>query len=162
MAYDRTGKLLDTFASLVSNDGVRIKPAAYNVHKIGYNDLKDAPSFREVGEKMNVFFSGVLRKYDAGVLIAHNGVTDFQFLSCDYQRAGLVFPAKLQHTICTLQCLRRFSGLTYRKVKPEEWSELTKAGKLSMDITSCATFTLQKRNPPTTFAEADITRYTEG
>lgn len=120
IAYDETGKLLDKFSSLVNNDGVRIKPAAYNVHKISYNDLRGAPSFREVGKKMNSFFVRVMQQYDAGVLVAHNGATDFQFLCCDFQRVGLTLPPKLQHTICTLQCLRRFGSLAYRKVKPQD------------------------------------------
>ena len=153
IAYDRDGKMLGSFSSLVSNDGVRIKPAAYNVHKISYNDLKGAPSFRQVGTRINAFFSRLLQQYDAGVLVAHNGATDFQFLCCDYQRADLVLPPKLKHTICTLQCLRRFGALAYRKAKPEEWSVLTKSGKPSMNITSCSTFTLQKRMPPSTFEE---------
>ena len=110
IAYDESGRLLDTFKSLVNNDGVRIKPAAYNVHKLSYSDLKDAPSFREVGRKMNSFFARWLQNFDAGVLVAHNGATDFQFLCCDFQRVGLTLPPKLQHTICTLQCLRRFGS----------------------------------------------------
>ena len=40
MAYDKLGNLLDMFESRVSNDGVRIKQAAYVVHGISYNDLR--------------------------------------------------------------------------------------------------------------------------
>ena len=88
IAYDESGNMLDQFSSLVNNDGVRIKPAAYNVHKISYKDLKDAPSFEEVGRKMNTFFARQLERFDAGVLVAHNGATDFQFLCCDFQRVA--------------------------------------------------------------------------
>ena len=102
---------------------------------------------------MNRFFDKNLRDYDAGILIAHNGATDFQFLCCDMQRAGLTLPPKLTHTICTLQCLRRFSGLAYRKATAEQWTVLTKKGKPSMCVNACATFTLSHRPTPGTFKQ---------
>ena len=43
IAYDKTGKVLDSFVSRVNNEGVRIKPAAYAVHGISYGELRDAP-----------------------------------------------------------------------------------------------------------------------
>ena len=132
IAYDKQGKLLGTFVSRVSNDGVRIKPAAYAVHGISYRDLKDAPKFSEFGDRLNVIFEDILKDFDAGVLVAHNGATDFQFLCCDYQRAGLEIPKKINHTLCTLQCLRRFSALAYRKATPEQWTVLTQSGKPSV------------------------------
>ena len=105
IAYDKDGKLLDHFFSRVSNGGVRIKPSAHAVHGISYRDLRDAPTFDVVGRKMNQFFTRVLQNFDSGVLVAHNGSTDFQFLSCDYIRAGLTMPTKITHTLCTLQSM---------------------------------------------------------
>ena len=154
IAYDKQGRLLDIFVSRVSNDGVRIKPAAYAVHGISYNDLKDAPKFSEVGRRLNDFFNKMMHNFDGGVLVAHNGSTDFQFLCCDYQRAGLQLPTKITHTLCTLQTLRRFSSLAYRKATPKEWTLLTKTGKPSLCIKPCATFVLSKRSPPRTFESA--------
>ena len=100
MAHDERGNLLDTFVSRASNEGVRIKPSAFAVHGIGYTDLKNAPKFKQVGRLMNNFFNNILKDFDAGVLVAHNGATDFQFLCADYQRAGLQIPAKITHTMC--------------------------------------------------------------
>ena len=151
IAYDKLGNLLEVFVSRVSNDGVRIKPAAYEVHGISYNDLRDAPKFSEVGRRLNTFFDKVLQDFDNGVLVAHNGATDFQFLCCDYQRVGLRIPAKITHTMCTLQTLRRFSSLAYRQATPEQWTLLTKTGKPSLCVKPCATFVLSKRSPPATF-----------
>ena len=130
-----------------------MKPAAFTVHGTSYKDLKDVPELSQVGRDMNKFFDKLLKDYDHGILVAHNGATDFQFLCCDYQRAGLTLPKKLKHTICTLKCLRRFSGLAYRKATSDEWTVKTKKGKNSMSIDACATFVLQKRTPPTTFEE---------
>ena len=132
IAYDKQGTLLDLFVTRVNNNGVRIKPAAYAVHGISSADLKDAPKFSEVGRRLNKFFNKILQNFDNGVLVAHNGATDFQFLCCDYQRAGLQIPAKITHTLCTLQTIRRFSSLAYRKATPEQWTLLTKTGKPSM------------------------------
>ena len=165
IAYDKSGKLLDRFCSRVSNEGVRVKPSAYAVHGISYRDLKDAPSFSIVGRRMNEFFERVLQNFDAGVLVAHNGSTDFQFLSCDYIRAGLTLPTKITHTLCTLQSIRRFSGLAYRKAPADQWTVLTAKGNPSMSVNACATFVLAKRTPAGSFekdcgkhheAEADV------
>ena len=151
MAHDEKGSLIDCFTQRVNNDGVRIKPAAYAVHGISYSDLVDECKFPEVGRRMNNFFDRNLRGFDSGVLVAHNGATDFQFLCCDYQRAGLKLPSKITHTLCTLQLLRRFSSLAYRKSTPAQWTVLTKTGKPSMCVDACATFTLSKRCPAGTF-----------
>ena len=151
IAYDCNGTLLDHFVSRVNNGGVRIKPSAYAVHGISYQDLKDAPTFKEVGLRMNRFLERVLQGFDNGVFVAHNGSTDFQFLSCDYIRAGLAIPSKIKHTICTLQCLRRFSGLAYRKATPDQWTTLTAKGNPSMCVPACANFVLAKRTPPAKF-----------
>ena len=55
IAYDKQGTLLDLFVSRVNNDGVRIKPAACAVHGISYNDLRDAPKFKDVGCRLMCF-----------------------------------------------------------------------------------------------------------
>ena len=142
------------FVSRVNNGGVRIKPAAHAVHGITYSDLKNAPDFSVVGRRLNSFFEKLLNEFDAGVLVAHNGATDFQFLCCDYIRAGLQLPAKLTHQLCTLQCMRRFSSLAYRKATPDQWTLLTKKGKPSMGVKPCANFVLSKRSPPENFESA--------
>ena len=104
-AYKKDGTLLGTFDRHVNNGHVAIKAQARAVHGISAEDLKDAPPFVVVGREMIAFFNEHLENFDAGVLVAHNGATDFQFLSCDFIRAGLKFPAKLTHTICTLQVI---------------------------------------------------------
>lgn len=104
-AYDKHGKLLGMFEQQVNNGHIPIKERAFAVHGISAADLADAPPFERVGRDMNVFFDTHLGGHDAGVLVAHNGATDFQFLSCDYIRAGLKLPAKITHTICTLQVI---------------------------------------------------------
>ena len=82
MTHDEKGSLIDCFTQRVNNDGVRIKPSAYAVHGISYSDLVDECKFPEVGRRMNNFFDRNLRGFDSGVLVAHNGATDFQFLCC--------------------------------------------------------------------------------
>lgn len=80
LAYTEDGQLIDNFYSRVNNDGVRIKPSAYAVHGISYAQLRGEPKFAEVGRRIKSFFEKCLQHYDAGVLVAHNGATDFQFL----------------------------------------------------------------------------------
>ena len=161
IAHDVNASLLGTFVRRVNNDEVRVKPSAYAVHGISGYDLKNEPPFSVVGVELNKFFTAHLQDYDAGVLVAHNGSTDFQFLCCDMQRAGLVVPSKLSHTICTLQTIKRFSSLAYRKAKPEEWTVLTAKGNTSMSIDACDTFVLSnKRSPPGNF-ERDYGRHHE-
>ena len=151
IAYTEQGQIIDTFVSRINNGHVRIKAAAYSVHGISSRDLREQPTFTTVGKRLNTFFNAVLTDFDAGILVAHNGSTDFQFLSCDYLRAGLTIPTKITHTICTLQTLRRFKTLAYHKGPIDEWTVLTDKGNRSLCVNAAATFVLSKRDPPSTF-----------
>ena len=139
---------ISVVVSRVNNAHVLIKPSAFAVHGISAFTLKDEPSFRTVGTNLNAFFNSM---YDAGVLVAHNGSTDFQFLACDYLRAGLQLPVKIAHTMCTLKTVKRFSSLAYRKANPAQWSVLTDKGNCSMCVNAMATFALKQKDPPATF-----------
>ena len=105
IAHDGNDNKLGEFVRRVNPGEVRIKPAAYAVHDISRHDLRDEPSFAVVGPQLNRFFDEMMQNHDAGVLVAHNGSTDFQFMCCDYQRAGIEIPSKISHLLCTLQVL---------------------------------------------------------
>ena len=101
--------------------------------------------------------------HSAGVLVSHNTATDVQFLLVEYLRAKKRLPAKINLCLDTYKTLIRFSSVLHRKTPVEEWKRacvlcenkgLTKKGKLSMGVKSCATYALSKRTPPEAFSEA--------
>lgn len=151
MIVNEEGHIIDEREFRVHPGRVRIKEAAYRTHKISRQDLIAEDKFDVVGPRMSAWLSSHLHSVDAGVLVAHNGSTDFQFLCAAYVRHGLPLPPKLTHTLDTLSLLRRFSSLGYRKASVGEWTELTKTGKPSLSVNACATYTLSKRTPPTDF-----------
>lgn len=76
-----------TFCMLI-NPGVPIPPEATAIHKISDEMVKDALSFKEVGEAFCAFCP------EETVLIAHNNDGfDQLFLEAEFKRAGLTMPA---------------------------------------------------------------------
>ena len=116
--------------------------------------LRHERFFPDVAKDLNNWFNKLLANAQCGVLVSHNTATDVQYLCCEYQRAGMKLPKKIKYVIDTLTTLRRFSSLQYRKVAPADWPELTKKGKLSMGVKSCAIYALSKRDKPETFVQA--------
>lgn len=131
--------------------------------EISNRDLVGMPTFPAVATKLNQWFEETLNGKSSAVLVSHNTATDIQFLICDYLRAGMNLPTQFKLGLDTLQTLRRYSSLPYRKVDTLEWSRicadcdnkgLTKSGKLSMGVKPCATYALSKRSPPEIFTDA--------
>ena len=153
LVVNEDGVLEDSRTFWVHPGKVRIKPAAYRVHGISYTDMKDKDDFNKIGPVMTAWLQSHLTAVDTdtGVLVSHNGSTDFQFLCKEYAKHGLKLPAKMTHTFDTLQVIRRFSSLAYRKASVSEWTERTKKGKPSYSVNACATYALQQRATPTDF-----------
>jgi DNA polymerase III subunit epsilon len=83
-AYDPVND--KTFCQFI-NPGIPIPKEATNIHHITDDMVKDAPSFKEVGQMFLEFCSGEV------CLIAHNGDTfDIPFLDYEFKTAGLEFP----------------------------------------------------------------------
>lgn len=116
--------------------------------------LRNESIFPDVAKDLNNWFNNLLSDASCGVLVSHNTATDVQYLCCEYQRAGMKLPANINHVLDTLTTLRRFGSLVYRKVAPENWTELTAKGKLSMGVKPCATYALSQRANPETFVQA--------
>ena len=119
-------------------------------------DLVNEKHFPEVAQILNEWLVSQLGDNTAsiGVLVSHNATTDAQFLSCEYQRAGMLLPSQTNLVLDTLKCLKRFASLVYRKVDKEDWPQLTDKGALSMGVKPCAIYALRHRDPPETFAIA--------
>ena len=115
LAYDQAGNKLGHFVRRINNEGVHISPHCIKVHDITERDLVTAAPFSLVGSVLVKWMHGLLNGGKAGVMVAHNGATDFQFLYASLIRAGLKLPPMIKHQLCTLQTLRRFSSLAYRK-----------------------------------------------
>ena len=69
---------------------------------------------------LNAWFENILQTASCGVLVSHNTATDIQFLSAEYIRAGMKLPDKVNDELNTLDVLKRFSSLCYRKVDPDD------------------------------------------
>lgn len=75
-----------TFVHLI-NPGIPIPPEATAIHKISDEMVKDAPSFKEIGEMFVSFCP------EKTVLIAHNNdAFDKLFLHAEFKRAGISLP----------------------------------------------------------------------
>lgn len=69
------------------NPGIPIPPEASKIHHITDEMVKNAPSFKEIGQKFIEFCSGDV------VLIAHNNdAFDLHFLRHEFNRSELTFP----------------------------------------------------------------------
>ncbi|MES2345130.1 MAG: DUF3820 family protein [Chlamydiota bacterium] len=89
-----------TFVHLI-NPEMPIPPEATAIHKITDAMVKEAPTFKEVGEAFIEFCSGET------VLIAHNNdAFDKLFLENEYKRAGLIIPKWIY--IDTLKWARKY------------------------------------------------------
>ena len=119
------------------------------------SDLLNEPTFPAVAKMLNRWFKAQMsaQRCNAGVLVAHNAATDFQFLQCEYIRAGIRLPSAIKHGLDTYKVLTRFSSVCYRKVPTDQWPLLTKTGKLSMGVKPCAMYALSKRLPPQQFED---------
>ena len=113
MVVNESGEVLDSEEFRVNPGKVCIKQAAYNVHGISRSDLADEETFDKVGPRMTTWLNAHLHTVDTGVVVAHNGSTDFQFLCTHYIRHGLELPPKLTHTLDTLKLIRRFPSFAY-------------------------------------------------
>ena len=151
IVVDDDGQVLEEREFRVHPGNVSIKDAAYKVHGISKKDLQDEDGFQVVGPKMMLWLQSHVEDVDTGILVAHNGSTDFQFLCALCVRYKLTLPTKITHTFDTLVMIRRFGSLAYRKASVKEWTEFTKKGRISYSVSACATFVLSKRSPPTDF-----------
>ena len=125
------------------------------IAEIKDSDLRNEPTFAAVVRKLNRWFKNQMSAQGctAGVLVSHNAATDFQFLQCEYIRAGMRLPSAIKLGLDTYKTLTRFSSICYRKVSKEQWPLLTKTGKLSMGVKPCAIYALSKRTPPQKFED---------
>ncbi len=65
------------------NPEIPVKPGAYRIHGLGDEELRGAPSFREIAKEWRDFLEGA-------VIVAHRGfVFDLPFLNAEFLRAGL-------------------------------------------------------------------------
>lgn len=62
-------------------EGRKVDPAAFDIHGISDDFLKDKPVFAEVVEEFSAFFDGA-------ALIAHNAAFDVRFLNAELARLG--------------------------------------------------------------------------
>ena len=88
-----------------------------------------------------------------GVLVSHNTATDIQFLLSEYIRCDKQLPKQIVLGLDTLETIRRFASVQYRKVSVESWPEATSTGRPSMGVKPCATYALSQRNPPEQFKD---------
>ena len=117
-------------------------------------DLVNEKHFPEVAKILNEWLVSQLGDKPTAVLVSHNTATDVQFLSCEYQRAGMLLPPQTNFVLNILKCLKRFPSLVYRKVDKKDWPQLTDKGALSMGVKPCAIYALRHRDPPESFAIA--------
>ncbi|SKA35445.1 DNA polymerase III subunit epsilon [Consotaella salsifontis] len=73
-----TGK---TYHVYIRPAGRKVDPAAFDVHGISDDFLKDKPLFEEIAEDFLAFFSGAR-------LIAHNAAFDIRFINAELARLG--------------------------------------------------------------------------
>jgi DNA polymerase-3 subunit epsilon len=92
----RNGLIESEFHSLV-NIPRRISKQAQQVHRIGPDDLRDAPQPEQVFTQFQKFIKG-------GILVAHNARFDVNFLQYELQRHRLFLNNR---TICTLELSKR-------------------------------------------------------
>ena len=123
--------------------------------ELSYQDVKNAKQFKDVGKELQAWFKVQMQGGKAGVLVSHNVTVDVEFLSAEYQRVGMRFLPGMTKSLDTLNVLRRFGSLAYRKVAVEDWPQehLTKTGKPSMCIKAIAIYALSKKSVPQEVAE---------
>ncbi len=87
VCFDLTGRVLDTFQSLVDPERT-MPPAARAVHGLGDAELRGQPTAAAVLPA----FCEWLAHFSAAELVAHNAAFDAGFLGCELARAGMVCP----------------------------------------------------------------------
>ena len=147
IAYDKSGRLIDTFVRRVNPDGVTVTAAAYNVHGISNTVLKHSPRFVDVVKDLNAFFDRCLDGMSTGALIAHNASTDLQFLYCEYIRVGVELPAKIKYGLCTFQTIKRLKTC-YKTADAADWVATTPTDQRYYSVKCCAMYNLSQRDPP--------------
>lgn len=95
VVFERDGRVLDTFHSLVNPGGMI---AATAIHGLSHADLVDAPSFAQILPS----FADVLTGNE---IVAHNAKFDLGFLEAELRRAGVRFSGIDAH--CTLDLVGR-------------------------------------------------------
>lgn len=92
------GGVMENFYTTLLNPERSISPGAARIHGITNNDVRDAPTFREVARQVRAEMEGT-------VLVAHNAPFDLGFVSNEFRLARVNSPANL--AVDTLQLLRR-------------------------------------------------------
>ena len=87
------------YHAFVRPAGRKVDPAAFDVHGISDDFLRDKPLFEEVVDGFAEFFDGA-------VLIAHNATFDVRFLNAELARLGRA-PIEMHRVIDTLAMARR-------------------------------------------------------
>ena len=104
------GTVLGTFNQQINNDGksfaAKVKELLSGrlVNPISeFMLLRSKPKFDVVGQQFIDWMSGHLGPNDVGVLVAHNGAVDFQFLAIELLRlkGSLKLPPQVKHTLDT-------------------------------------------------------------
>ena len=103
-------------------------------------DLLNEDKFDVVGKDFVSWMKTMVREEDVGVLVAHNGSVDFQFLALEFQRTkgALQMPPNVQTTLCTLQNSKLVPS--YLSVDDDAWPALTQG--LSKSFTSAKVWLL--------------------
>lgn len=81
----RGAERVETLAELI-NPGLPIPAEVSKIHGITDEMVKDSPSFSGVAP-------GLLSMLEGAVVVAHNAEFDIGFLSMEFERVGLKFPA---------------------------------------------------------------------
>ena len=97
-----------------------------------------------MADKLNQRFEKYLEDDKMGVLVSHNTATDIHFLLSEYIRCGKQLPKQIVIGMDTVETIRRFSFVQYRKVSVESWPEVTPTGRPSMGVKPCASYALSQ------------------
>lgn len=88
---DRSGRILDEFATLINPDGQDTGPVF--VHGISNDAVRDAPRFTDIVDEL-------LQRLNGAVVVAHNAVFEERFLAAELRRAGVATP--VLPAVCSL------------------------------------------------------------
>jgi DNA polymerase III epsilon subunit-like protein len=131
-----------SFYSRISNAGRLIGRHAYKVHGITEKALRKCEGFAVVGKKFIDWMATQLGPQDTGILVAHNGCCDYQFLACECIRFKMELPEKVKFTLDTYRNVARFKKLDYHTSK--DWPKLTPAGKNCVSVGCIVKYLLQR------------------
>lgn len=98
---------MEQWMTTLVNPGIRIPPKVTDIHGISDEDVKDAPSFREIARNLASFLEGCdlagfnSIKFDIPVLAEEflRTDTDFNFRKCRYVDVQVIFHKKEQRTL---------------------------------------------------------------